>query len=443
MAPLAGDSRRLTILLLHERYCLVNILIVAFEAGRWGPARLVKPLVAAGFSVAALCPTDNAVARTGFLDRHFPLRSVKSSRHIEARLAEAMAAWQPDLIVPADERVVACLHALVRRAGEGKVGRLSAADVAIIVRSLGNPDRFDAMLFKSSTVQVARDAGVRVPDGGTVRGVDDAVALADRVEYPVYVKTSFSWAGNGVTLCRDASAVAAAVAAAHAPRRTGLRGMIRRMLSRDWYPTAGDIDIQKAVDGSPAMYCVLAIGGKVVAGFAGEARQTSSATGPSSVVWIGAHDAMARASATMVGALGITGFVGFDFMLEHGTGAAYLLECNPRPIQVGHLGARIGVDLGAALAAAMRGETVRTQPEQEAVVRLFPQEWRRDPTSLDRDTADCDVPWDDPSLVREMIGTVADPSKVPACLMAYLPPSDPPRAGKTILWPRPAGAALQ
>lgn len=373
----------------------MNILIITFEDGRWGPSRLVKPLTQAGFQVAALCPTSNAVAKSGFLARYFPLTSVKSSRHLAQRLATVMAMWKPEFIIPGDERTVACLHALVRR------GRLDAATQAVLIASLGNPARFDAMLLKSHTLELARSLGVLVPAGAMIAAPDAAVAEAGRIGYPCYVKTAFSWAGQGVTRCETEPDIRAAVAGARPTGGASWRDTVRRLLHRDWYPTPGAIDIQQAIAGEPAMYCALAMAGTLVAGFAGHTKQASSATGPSSVVTIGPDAAMEQAAATMIAGLGASGFIGFDFMIETGTGRAYLLECNPRPIQVGHLGARIGVDLCAALAAALHHRAgAAATASGHATVALFPQEWARNPAG----GADGhDVPWDDPSLLAAMV----------------------------------------
>ena len=382
------------------------VLIIAFEDGRWGPARLPKPLSAAGFRVAALCPADNAVAQTGFIERHFPLGNVKSSRHFETRLARAMRDWQPDLVIPADERVVACLHYLVRRARAGQRVRLNRDAMAIIIASLGDPDQFDAMLLKDRTLSVARQAGVRVPGGGPVASPADACAQASQIGFPVYVKQAFSWAGRGVIRCDDAAAVVDAMAAARPAARSLLRDRAKRLLHRDWYPTTSSTDIQQAIDGTPAMYCAVAVAGKLVAGFAGVTRQATSANGPSSVVWIGPDNEMEAAAAKMIAALGATGFIGFDFMIEAATGHAYLLECNPRPIQVSHLGARIGIDLCAALAAELSGEQ-NPQPRSvtSETVALFPQEWQRDPAALAQCTEFRDAPLDDPRLMRFMVNS--------------------------------------
>src|ERR1700761_4769074 len=133
----------------------MNILLVGFDSQRWGSARLVKALGAAGFRVAALCASENPLAKTRYLDKHFPLPDVLSSRHFESRLARAIEDWKPELIVPADERVVACLHALIRRVLSGGASCLGEAALGTIIDSFGDPEQFDATLLKSSTLHLA------------------------------------------------------------------------------------------------------------------------------------------------------------------------------------------------------------------------------------------------------------------------------------------------
>jgi predicted ATP-grasp superfamily ATP-dependent carboligase len=118
----------------------------------------------------------------------------------------------------------------------------------------------------------------------------------------------------------------------------------------------------------------------MLAGFAGIPLETASAQGPSTVVRLGAHAAMAAASERMIAALGASGFIGFDFMLENRTGAALLLECNPRPIQVCHLGGQIGADLMVPLAEALAGKPASEAaiaPNREITAVLVPGAVRR------------------------------------------------------------------
>jgi hypothetical protein len=384
----------------------MNILIVGFDSQRWGSARLVKALGVAGFRVAALCAGDNPLAKTRYLDRHFPLRDVLSSRHFESRLARAMAEWDPELVIPADERAIACLHALVRRVMSGGASCLSTEQLGIVIDSFGDPAQYDATLLKSSTLRLARKLGLRVPDGKTVSSADAAVSAAATIGFPVYVKTSFSWAGQGVSFCRNTSEVAAAVTLARPRSWIRLRSLLKRVMHRDWYPTETAIDVQRSIAGKPAMYAAVAIQGRMVAGFAGITQQTCAANGPSSIVWIGADAEMQRISAAMIRALGATGFIAFDFMIDEVTGEIYLLECNPRPIPVCHLGSRIGVDLCAALKAALSGGNHLPAADVEGeTITLFPQEWQRNPDGVVKTGNYIDIPLDDPRLLRAMVNS--------------------------------------
>lgn len=394
----------------------MNILIVSFEDKRWGVIRLVKGLEELGFAVAALCPPNDALTLTRFLRRRYALDDVKNARRIERALAESMRDWRPAFVIPGDERAVALLHALVRRAKSGERLALDAQALSTLVGSLGNSDHYNTLLMKSETVAMARQRGLRTPESGTASSAEEAMALAERIGFPVYVKQSFSWAGMGVMRCDTPEEVATAFNAMQ-PRANIFYTAARRLLRRDWYPVDTRVDIQKAVNGYPAFFTALAWKGKMLGGFAGFVERTTSANGPSSVVRLANHDEMARASAALIAATGATGFVGFDFMIEATTGSAFFLECNLRPVQVCHLGSRLGVNLCAALARAMRGAATPCPPvEREETVALFPQEWRRDASSLPDFPGFVDAPFDDPALLARMTERDAQPQPSPQLL---------------------------
>ena len=389
-----------------------SVMLIAFEHTRWGPARLPKPLSEAGFRVATLCPVKSVVGKSRYIEQKFELPESRSSRRLEAALADAMRAFRPMLIIPTDEQVVAWLQSLVRRAhtrarpNSGR-GLLDTGMLATLEASLGQSSRYDAMLLKSETLKLAAEVGVRTPRSATIEDPADAIEVAEGIGFPMYVKTSFSWAGAGVRHCPDTEALSEMMSQSRPARFGWLRHMAKHIADRDWYPMDTAIDLQQAIEGAPAMYTVAVHKGRVLAGFAGFALQTQSATGPSTIVRIGPHAEMAEASARLAKAMGATGFISFDFMIEAKTGKAYLLECNPRPIQIGHLGPRIGIDLCAALSRAMRGEVA---PQADAVnqttVAMFPQEWLRSPATIAGLDAPLDVPWDDPELLRAMVSTV-------------------------------------
>jgi hypothetical protein len=380
-----------------------NILIVSFEDERWGIIRLVKPLEEAGFAVAALAPPNDALTLTSYLKRHYALDDLKNARRIEAALAEAMRDWRPSFVIPGDERAVAFLHALLRRAEKGERLPLDARSLSTLAASLGDANHHNSLLMKSETVALARRLALRTPESASASSTQEAEALALRIGFPVYVKQSFSWAGQGVIRCDTPQDVANAFASMQPRGGSLLYAGARRLLRRDWYPVGSKIDIQQAIAGTPAFFAAFAWKGRMLAGFAGFVERSSSANGPSCVVRLAAHEEMAQASSALIAATRATGFIGFDFMIEDATGDAYLLECNPRPVQVCHLGARIGVDLSAALATAMQGgATACPTAEGEEIVALFPQEWRRDPAALADFPGFVDAPLNDPALLARM-----------------------------------------
>jgi hypothetical protein len=111
---------------------------------------------------------------------------------------------------------------------------------------------------------------------------------------------------------------------------------------------------------------------------------------------------MSAAAEKIVRRLNLSGLHGLDFMLEAGTGNAYLIEINPRATQVGHLPLGPGRDLPAALYSAVSGEALQTAPKvtEKDTIALFPQEWIRDPISLFLQSGYHDVPWAEPELIR-------------------------------------------
>ena len=186
------------------------------------------------------------------------------------------------------------------------------------------------------------------------------------------------------------------------PAARALKSALRRWLGRDWYPASSKIDVQGAISGEPAMFCALAWQGRMIGGYSGTKLELSYPNGPSAAVRLGHQPEMARVAETMIAALGCTGFISFDFMIEEGSGRPLLIECNPRPVPVTHLGGRIGVDLAGELAALLAGAEARAVPlraRTELDVLLFPHALdisRHRPGRL------ADLPIGDPGLISHV-----------------------------------------
>lgn len=106
----------------------------------------------------------------------------------------------------------------------------------------------------------------------------------------------------------------------------------------------------------------------------------------------------------MIAAMGASGFLAFDFMRCESTGKMFLLECNPRPNQISHLGSKVGADLCQALADSMSGAAiVANKSPGQSTVPLFPQAWMRDENSARTMAQTLDVPGNDRSLFQFML----------------------------------------
>jgi hypothetical protein len=89
-------------------------------------------------------------------------------------------------------------------------------------------------------------------------------------------------------------------------------------------------------------------------------------------------------------------------MIEEGSGAAYLIEMNPRPTPLCHLRLGRGRDMVGALWAQLAGQTLPETPSvtKNDTIAYFPQEGNGDPELLE--SSFLDIPQGEPELVQEL-----------------------------------------
>src|SRR5207247_1986956 len=104
--------------------------------------------------------------------------------------------------------------------------------------------------------------------------------------------------------------------------------------------------VQKFIDGQPAAFGAVSLGGAFLAGITAIRLATDPpGSGPGTVVQLADRPDVTAAATRMIEVLGISGFSSFDFLLEAGTGTPYLLECNPRISVSSYIGTHFGADL--------------------------------------------------------------------------------------------------
>jgi hypothetical protein len=167
------------------------------------------------------------------------------------------------------------------------------------------------------------------------------------------------------------------------------------------------LTVQSFICGTVANCSVACWEGDVIASIGVEVIVTQGLTGHATVVQVVNNREMIETATRVVRQIGGTGFFGFDFILENGSGRAFLLEINPRATQISHLALGKGHDLPAAIRARLLGEPAPDSPAITVrnLIAFFPQELRRDPASRFLSHAYHDVPYEEPALVRAFLAT--------------------------------------
>jgi ATP-grasp domain len=374
----------------------------------WYPsARLVMALHNAGCAVDAVCPGNHPLRRTGSVDRVHTYRGLSPLRS----LGHAIALSRPDVIASGDDLATQLLHRLHAR--EKQNGPSGAPVCALIERSFGDPQSFPILGERGAFMEMARCEGLRVPPTQIVRNPEDLRSWATRMGLPAVLKADGTSGGDGVRIVRTIADAERAFAELQTPPMFA-RAVKRALIDRDttllWPSLKRQcrvVNVQSLIAGREATSTVVCSKGAVLAALHFEVIHKVSSTGHATVVRLVENAEMAAAAEAVVCRLGLSGFYGFDFMLEGGTQHAYLIEINPRVTQVGHLNLGPGRNLPAALYAALSGKHIQPAPKvtEKDTIALFPQEWIRDPQSPHLQSAYHDVPWDKPALVQDCVNS--------------------------------------
>ncbi len=368
-------------------------------------ARLSVALANAGFRVEALCPPAHPVTQTSAASRVHSYHGLEPLRS----LLRAIAAAKPDLVLPGDDLAARHLHELYRRREQDS--SRAAALGPLIERSVGSPQYFPIVHSRAAFMELARQEGIRVPETEIIETSEDIKNWVERVGVPTVVKADGTSGGEGVRMIRTAAEAPHAFRKLQAPPLLA-RALKRALLDRDQtliWPSLSRrqpaISVQAFVAGHEATSTIVCWKGAVLASLHFEVLRKCHAAGHATVVRLIENTEISTAVERIVRRMGLSGFCGFDFMLEESTGNAYLIEINPRATQVGHITLGAGRDLPAALYGAVTGQAITSAPAvtENPTIALFPHEWARDPQSEFLRTGYHDVPWDTPELVQACI----------------------------------------
>jgi carbamoylphosphate synthase large subunit len=258
---------------------------------------------------------------------------------------------------------------------------------------------------------LAADEGLRIPHTIHVGAPAELSAWLRQACLPAVIKIDGTWGGQGVAIVRTHNEARHAFDVMAARPSIG-NALVRVLLDRDpsvLRSVLGNarhtVSVQAFIQGAPANRAVACWQGEVLAGISVEAISTQHPTGPATVVRVIHNPEMTVAVERLVRRLGVSGLWGVDFVLDAATGAATLIEMNPRATPICHLSVGAGQDLPVALHAQLLGQAPAPTVAaiQGETIALFPGEWRRDPASVHLHSGRHDVPWQEPELVLDGI----------------------------------------
>ena len=313
-------------------------------------------------------------------------------------LQAAVKAVAPQIILPGCEMSLRLMQAAVAKSASGTapMPMVGKELEALIIRSLGPPQSYAVGVDKSLLQPVLQRAGVRIPEFTVAQTPQDAARFARELGGATFVKPSDGVGSRDVIECDTPQAAEAAARRVQAGfKLSAIRGAQPTVL------------IQRRIVGHMLPRTSVAYDGIELAGFARERVHAIAPGRGSTVVRYVCAPQPAQFSRAVAATLHLTGFFAVEYCVEQSSGDAYLIDFSRRMAPSTHTGSMVGVDLCAALAAALRGEAVtpRDIPEGSSrMMTLFPQEVWRDPRSPALHQYPMDVPWDDPPLWLALSG---------------------------------------
>ena len=289
---------------------------------------------------------------------------------------------------------------------ESSVDKSLAASIKeLISKSLGDPEAYEVARNKSKLLALASSKDLPVPQTLTVQNEAELATAMKQLGDGLFIKADGTFGGQGVRAVSTLPEAAAYFAAWRKPPslKTMVLSCLREksiapfMMWRNF--TQPDITLQRGISGIPANRAVVCEKGKVIAGLTVKAARTMKNNGPATVIETSRHAQIKHDVDVMVAELGLSGFVGFDFMVDENN-AAWMLELNPRVTPASCLYDPKVAPLAGALRAHMdNSDSTTDDPPDGQNVVLFPQELARDKNSELLSTPEHFVPWNEPDYV--------------------------------------------
>jgi predicted ATP-grasp superfamily ATP-dependent carboligase len=340
-------------------------------------------LSAVGCAVTLLAPKRLAIARSRFVKR--PIADCQSLQEVVACLRQQIEGEEYAAVILGDEIV---LHEVAKLSDQVWARRCLPVDPACLAVTLS----------KHEFARMASLRSVPTPKEYLCADLENAVAAARELQFPLVLKQASGFSGQGV-------------------RRVDDEAQLRAV----WLELGGgSLAVQEFLPGRVGSTDILFAQGRPLAWTCNYTVRAWPTDFTSSCVREWADLPFIEPWLEEIGKLtGFTGFAGIDWIHEPRSGAFHVIELNPRPTPGLYLGEKVGVNFAEAFVGALAGRATIIRPHRAArpLAVMFPQAvfWGVDHKDF-RTILQAlrDVPVRDPWLALALLRRV---------LTHYLPPS--------------------
>ncbi len=238
--------------------------------------------------------------------------------------------------------------------------RLRAAGVPIIGTS---PESIDLAEDRKQFGKLLEELQIPQPRGGTATSVEQALAVAEQIGYPVLVRPSYVLGGRAMVIAYDAESVSRYM------RQAVEYSQERPVLVDHFLENAVEVDVDALCDSKDV----------IIAGFLHLIEEAGIHSGDSSCVLPAVDiaestlDTLRAHTRKLALALKVVGLVNLQFAIQrdvHGNDNVYVIEVNPRASRtVPYVSKATGVPLAKVAARLMTGRTLRELLPKELTFR--------------------------------------------------------------------------
>ena len=242
------------------------------------------------------------------------------------------------------------LGVLVQLGGQTALGLAKGLEEAGVPILGTSPSAIDLAEERGSFARILDEAGLVAPKNGTATNVEDALAIAHDIGYPVLVRPSYVLGGRGMEIVYDHASLVDyferiaefAIVGAQAPL------LVDRFLD-----DAVEIDVDALYDGDQ-----LYIGGVMEhIEEAGIHSGDSACTLPPVTLGRDVVDTVCEAVEKLARGIGVRGLINVQFAVA--AGVLYVLEANPRASRtVPFVSKALGIQLARAASLVMAGSSI-------------------------------------------------------------------------------------